>query len=50
MDTNHNGLISKKEFYAYYADVSLTYTHDEDFVAHIESVWIVSEDDDSKVF
>ena len=28
MDTNHNGLISKKEFYAYYADVSLTYTRD----------------------
>ena len=50
MDTNNNGRISKKEFYRYYADVSMTYTIDEEFVAHVESVWSVAEDDDSKVF
>jgi Ca2+-binding EF-hand superfamily protein len=50
MDANRNGKISKKEFYTYYADVSMTYTHDQDFVNHLESVWSVVEDDDSKVF
>jgi Ca2+-binding EF-hand superfamily protein len=50
MDTNHSGRVSKPEFYSYYADVSLTFTRDEDFVSHVESVWTVSEDDDSKVF
>ena len=50
MDANNNGRISKKEFYSYYADVSMTYTIDEEFVAHVESVWSVAEDDDSKVF
>lgn len=50
MDANKNGRVCKREFYTYYADVSMTYTRDEDFVAHIESVWGIAEDDDSKVF
>lgn len=28
MDDNHNGRICKREFYTYYADVSLTFVHD----------------------
>jgi hypothetical protein len=30
--------------------MSKTYTIDEEFVAHVESVWSIAEDDDSKVF
>ena len=50
MDSNQNGYICKKEFYSYYADVSMTFTKDEDFVHHIENVWSVAEDEESKVF
>ena len=50
MDSNKNGRICKREFYTYYADVSMAYTLDEDFLRHIESAWTVAEDDDSKVF
>jgi hypothetical protein len=50
MDANNNRRIFKKEFYSYFSDVSKTYTIDEEFVAHVESVWSIAEDDDSKVF
>jgi hypothetical protein len=50
MDANNNRRIFKKEFYSYFADVSKTYTIDDESVAHVESVSSVAEDDDSKVF
>ncbi len=50
MDSNNNGVVSKSEFYHYYSDVSMQYTHDEEFVRFIEDTWTVQEDDESKVF
>jgi len=40
---------SRKSFTATFL-MSKTYTIDEEFVAHVESVWSIAEDDDSKVF
>jgi Ca2+-binding EF-hand superfamily protein len=44
------GFIVEKEFFEYYQDLSMTYTHDEAFVHLLENSWCLSEDEGAGVF
>jgi Ca2+-binding EF-hand superfamily protein len=46
---NNDGVISRKEWDDYYTDLSMSLPSDDYFVAMMESVWGISEDEDSEV-
>lgn len=46
---NDDGVISRKEWDDYYTDLSMSLPSDDYFVAMMESVWGLSEDEDSEV-
>lgn len=46
---NNDGVISKQEWDDYYTDLSMSTPSDEYFVQMMESVWGISEDEDSDV-
>ena len=46
---NDDGTISKQEWDDYYTDLSMSLPSDQYFVEMMESVWGISEDDDSQV-
>jgi Ca2+-binding EF-hand superfamily protein len=45
---NNDGVISKKEWDDYYTDLSMSLPTDDYFVAMMESVWGITEDEDSE--
>ena len=45
---NNDGVISKKEWNDYYTDLSMSLPSDDYFVAMMESVWNIAEDEDSQ--
>ena len=47
---DRNGIITKDEFFDYYTDLSMSITDDAYFVAMMESVWQVTEDEEASVF
>jgi len=46
---NRDGIISYEEWLDYYTDLSMSMTDDKLFVAMMESVWQVCEDEDASV-
>ena len=46
---NDDGVISRKEWDDYYTDLSMSLPSDDYFVQMMESVWGISEDEDSEV-
>jgi len=47
---NHDGVITHDEFLDYYTDLSSSITDDQMFIAIMESVWCVAEDEEASVF
>jgi Ca2+-binding EF-hand superfamily protein len=45
-----NGWIGKQEFFDYYTDLSMTFTHDEQFIHFVETTWGLNEDEEAGVF
>ena len=46
----HDGVLTRQEFIDFYSDVSMTVTHDEQFVQLVETTWGIHEDEDAGVF
>jgi Ca2+-binding EF-hand superfamily protein len=44
-----SGWISKQDFFDYYTDLGMTFTHDEQFVHFVESSWGLNEDEEAAV-
>ncbi len=47
---NRDGIISKQEWDDYYTDLATSTPSDEYFVAMMESVWCMSEDEENSIF
>ena len=45
-----SGEISAEDFENYYADLSMTIVHDQDFISIVEGAWSIHEDEDAGVF
>ncbi len=45
-----SGWISKQDFFDFYTDLGMTFTHDEQFVHFVESTWGLNENEEAAVF